>query len=213
MYVWVFTGNLGEGKTFGMSVFAWHFVARARHMGIKADLYANFDLVGAKPLTNYRDFYDVAKSEASICLMDEAHVNLDSRLFARGSNIYMTQFMFYLRKLNTSLFMTTPHIKNLDSRMRQLTNILVDCHKLYGGFLYDIYDFQSERLLRKKFLPKYVAQKIFDTGMYDSHAIIRAVNFPSTGRAFERFLDAIIEIKEGGTAPLEEDVLEGTVNH
>lgn len=203
MYVWVFMGNLGEGKTFGMSVFAWHFVARARQQGIKADLYANYELIGAKPLNSYRDFYNVARSEASICLMDEAHVNLDSRLFARGANIYMTQFLFYLRKLNASLFMTTPHIRNLDSRMRQLTNILVDCHKLYGGFLYDIYDFQSERLLRRKFLPKYIAQKIFETGMYDSHAIIRAVDFPSNERAFERFLDTIIEIREGGTPPLE----------
>ncbi|MGI6550173.1 MAG: hypothetical protein ACOX4Q_09115 [Syntrophomonadales bacterium] len=210
MYVWVFQGNLGEGKTFGMCVLGWHFVAKARKQGINADIYANFDLLGAKPLHSYRDFYHVAKSDASICLMDEAHINLDSRLFARGSNIYMTQFMFYLRKLNTSLFMTTPNIRNLDSRMRQLTNILVDCHKIAGGFMYEIYDFQSERLLRKKFLPRYIAEQIFATGMYDSHAIIRAVNFPSNERAFERFLDTIVEIREGGTAPLEdEDVLEG----
>jgi hypothetical protein len=106
--------------------------------------------------------------------------------------------------------MTTPNIRNLDSRMRQLTNILVDCHKIAGGFMYEIYDFQSERLLRKKFLPRYIAEQIFATGMYDSHAIIRAVNFPSNERAFERFLDTIVEIREGGTAPLEdEDVLEG----
>lgn len=197
MYVWVFQGNLGEGKTFGMSVLAWHFVARARRAGIKAELFANFDLLGARPLTSYRDFYNVARAEASICLMDEAHVNLDSRLFARGANIYMTQFMFYLRKLNASLFMTTPHIRNLDSRMRQLTNILVDCHKLGTGFLYDIYDYQGERLLRRKFLPKYIAERIFETGMYNSRAIIRAVDFPSNERAFERFLSTIIEIKEG----------------
>ncbi|MDH7578471.1 MAG: hypothetical protein QHH75_11825 [Bacillota bacterium] len=197
MYVWVFQGQLGEGKTFGMSVLGWHFVAKARRSGIHADLYANFDLQGAKPLTSYRDFYQVARSEASICLLDEAHVNLDARLFHRGANIYMTQFFFYLRKLSASLFMTTPHIRNLDSRMRQLTNILVDCHKITGGFLYEIYDYQSERLLRRKFLPIHVAKQIFATGMYDSHAIIRAVEFPSNERAFDRFLDQIIEIREG----------------
>lgn len=197
MYVWVFQGNLGEGKTFGMAVMAQYFATRARRAGIRADIYSNFDLLNAKPLTSYRDFYDVARSEASICLLDEAHVNLDARLFHRGGNIYMTQFFFYLRKLNSSLFMTTPNIRNLDSRIRLLTNILVDCHKISGGFLYEIYDWQAERLLRKKFLPLPVAKKIWATGMYDSHAIIRAVEFPSNERAFDNFLDKIVEIRDG----------------
>lgn len=196
MFVWVFQGNLGEGKTFGMSVFAHYYAYKARKAGIKVDLYSNYDLKGAKELKNYKDFYEVAKSESSICLLDEAHVNLDSRLFSRGMNIYMTQFMFYLRKLNTSLFMTTPHIKNLDSRMRQLTNILVDCHRVPGGFLYDIYDFQAERLLRRKFMPKFIAEQIFKVGIYDTHSIIRAIEFPSTDRQFDKFLDQIIAIHE-----------------
>lgn len=204
MYIWVFQGNLGEGKTFGMSVLAWHFVAKARRRGIKAEIYANYDLLGAKSLTSYRDFYRVAQEEAAICLLDEAHVNLDSRLFSRGVNIYMTQFMFYLRKLNSSLFMTTPHIRNLDSRMRNLTNILVDCHRISGGFLYDIYDYQAERLLRRKFLPKYMAEKLFALGMYDSHAIIRAVEFPNNERAFDRFLSTIIAIRERRVESIDE---------
>lgn len=196
MFVWVFQGNLGEGKTFGMSVFAHYYAARARRAGIKVDLYANYDLQGSYHIRDYKDFYKVAKSESSIILLDEAHVNLDSRLFSRGMNIYMTQFMFYLRKLNSSLFMTTPHIKNLDSRMRQLTNILVDCHRLPSGFMYDIYDFQGERLLRRKFLPKYMANQIFDIGIYDTHSIVRAIEFPSTDRTFGKFLDNIIKIRD-----------------
>lgn len=201
MYVWVFTGNLGEGKTFGMCVLAHYFAARARKSGLKVDLYANFGLKDARPLTNYRGFYDVAKSPNSICLMDEAHVNLDSRLFHKGSNIYMTQFFFYLRKLHTSLFMTTPNIRNLDSRIRQLTNILVICQRQSGGFAYDIYDFQSEKLLRRKFLPRYIANEIFKVGMYDTHAIIRNVEFPGNERAFDQFLSKIIMVRDGLEEP------------
>lgn len=205
MYVWVFQGNLGEGKTFGMSVLALYFATRARKAGIHVDLYANYGLKGAKPLSSYRDFYNVARSEASIVLLDEAHVNLDARLFHKGGNIYMTQFFFYLRKLNASLFMTTPNIRNLDSRMRLLTNILVDCRKIAGGFIYDIYDYQGEKFLRRKFLPKPIAEEIFETGMYDTHAIIRAVEFPQNERQFSRFLDKIEEIREGRDLPPEED--------
>lgn len=197
MFVWVFTGNLGEGKTFGMSVLAHYFAAKAKRAGVPVQLFANFGLKGARPLFHYQHFYDVARARASICLLDEAHVNLDARLFHKGTNIYMTQFFFYLRKLGASLFMTTPHIRNLDSRMRQLANILVDCHRVAGGFRYDIYDFQAERLLRRRFLPRYKAQELFEYGMYDTHAIIRAVQFPGTEREFDKFLTKIVEIRDG----------------
>lgn len=206
MYVWVFTGNLGEGKTFGMSVIAHYFAARARRARLPVDIYANYGLLGSKPLVNYKDFFHVAKSPNSICLMDEAHVNLDSRLFHKGSNIYMTQFFFYLRKLHTSLFMTTPNIRNLDSRIRLLTNILVFCRKNPSGFIYEIYDFQAEKLLSQKFLPKHIAQEIFKAGMYDTDAIIRNVEFPGSEREFDKFLTKVVQIRDGIQFPdLEED--------
>lgn len=206
MYVWVFTGNLGEGKTFGMSVLAHYFASRARKAGLSVDIYANYGLLGSKPLVNYKDFFHVAKSQNSICLMDEAHVNLDSRLFHKGSNIYMTQFFFYLRKLHASLFMTTPNIRNLDSRIRLLTNILVFCRRSSGGFAYDIYDFQAEKLLSQKFLPRYIANEIFKAGMYDTDAIIRNVEFPGSEREFDKFLTKVVQIRDGLQLPdLEED--------
>lgn len=195
MYVWAFQGNLGEGKTFGASVLAHYFASRARRRGVKVELFSNYGLQGSRPLKDYKDFYDVARAPNSICLLDEAHINLDSRLFARGSNIYMTQFFFYLRKLRSSLFMTTPHIRNLDSRIRQLTNILVDCHRHGSAFSYDVYDFAAEKLLRRMYMPGHVAAQIFDTRIYDSHAIVRNVQFPGNERAFDQFLDNVVKAR------------------
>lgn len=60
MYVWVFMGNLGEGKTFGMSVLAHYFASRARKAGLSVDIYANYGLLGSKPLINYKDIFNVA---------------------------------------------------------------------------------------------------------------------------------------------------------
>lgn len=196
MYVWMFQGNLGDGKTFGASVLSHYFKARARKAGVKVDLYSNFGLYGSKELRDYKDFYNVARSMNSIAVLDEAHINLDSRMFSRGSNIYMTQFFFYLRKLRCSLFMTSPHIRNLDSRVRQLTNILVDCHKRGGGFSYDIYDFAGEKLVKRLYMPPQVAKKLFEVGLYDTHAIVRNVQFPSNERVFDDFLDKVVAARD-----------------
>lgn len=92
--------------------------------------------------------------------------------------------------------MTTPHIKNLDSRIRALCNILVDCHKYPSGFSYHIYDYQGEKLLRKKFLPKFVADEIFKTGLYDTNQIITSIEFPKNERQFKDFLEQIIEVND-----------------
>lgn len=212
MYVWVFMGNLGDGKTFGMSVLAHYFATRARRAGLKVDIYANYELQGGKPLYSYRDFFNVARSQNSICLMDEAHVNLDSRMFHKGSNIYMTQFFFYLRKLHTSLFMTTPNIRNLDSRIRNLTNILVICRRYPSGFSFEIYDYQGEKLLARRFMPRFIANEIFKTKMYDTDAIIRNVRFPANEREFDRFLTKVIEIREGAYSDDDKDMGEGEID-
>lgn len=196
MYVWVFQGNLGEGKTSAMSILAHYYATRARRMGIDTELFANYGLRGAKKLSHYSDFYKVAQADSSICLLDEAQTSLDSRLFQKGSNIYLTQFFFYLRKLRSSLYMTTPNIRNLDSRIRALCNILVDCHKTPAGFTYNIYDYQGEKLLRRKFLPMFKAQEIWDVGLYDTNQIITSIEFPGNERQFKQFLEQIIEIND-----------------
>lgn len=200
MYVWVFQGNLGEGKTSAMSILAHYYKAKARRAGIHVELFANYGLRGAHPLNHYSDFYEVAKAEGSICLLDEAHTSLDSRLFQKGANIYFTQFIFYMRKIRSSLFLATPHIRNLDSRVRALCNILVDCHRLPQGFRYDIYDYQAERLLRRKFLPRWKAQEIFQAGLYDTGEMVRAIPFPSNERQFDQFLQKLIEINKAARA-------------
>jgi len=196
MYVWVFQGNLGEGKTSAMSILAHYYAARAGKLGIDVQLFANYGLKGARRLMHYSDFYKVAEAESSICLLDEAQTSLDSRLFQKGSNIYLTQFFFYLRKLRASLFMTTPNIRNLDSRIRALCNILVDCHKTPAGFIYYIYDYQAEKLLKRKFLPMYKAQEIWSVGLYDTNQIITSIEFPANERQFKQFLEQIIEIND-----------------
>ena len=196
MYVWAFTGNLGEGKTSAMSILAHYYQAKARKRGQEIELFSNYGLRDSHRLNTYKDFYVVAEAPGSIICLDEAQTSLDSRLFQKGSNIYLTQFLFYLRKLRASLFMTTPHFKNLDSRMRMLCNILVDCHRTPGGFIWFIYDAQAQKLLRRRFIPMFKAKEIFAAGLYDTNKIVTSVSFPKNEREFTKFLQNIIEVNE-----------------
>lgn len=201
MYLWVFQGNLGEGKTSAMSIMA-HYYKTKMNRKKKIELFSNYGLMGSNELVDYTDFYEVARCHGSIVCIDEAQTSLDSRLFAKGNNIYLTQFMFYLRKLGCTWFLATPAIANLDSRVRALTNILVDCHKTPSGFTYTIYDYQAQsygpwgKLLKRKFIPMPKAKEIFATGLYDTWKILRSIPFPSNEREFDKFLKQIIVIHE-----------------
>jgi hypothetical protein len=194
MFVWDFQGNLGSGKTFGMSVFAHWFKAAAARNGIESKLFANYSLVQSQRIMGYKDFYKVAESSASIVCVDEAHINLDSRLFGRGKNVYLTQFLMYMRKLRASFFFASPTIFNLDRRMRNLTNILVDCQKYRGGFHWEVYDYQSQRLIRKLFMPMWKANKIIRTGIYDTYEMVYSIDFPDSEDGFREFIIKLTEI-------------------
>lgn len=200
MYLWTFQGNLGEGKTSAMSIFAHYYASRMKRK--KIELFSNYGLAESRELKHYSDFYEVARCHGSIVCIDEAQTSLDARLFSKGNNIYLTQFMFYLRKLGCSWFLATPAISNLDSRVRMLTNVLVDCHKTPKGFSYNIYDYQAKesgpygKLLKRKFLPMPRAKEIFNTGLYDTYKIIRSIPFPANEREFDKFLSEIITVHE-----------------
>jgi len=196
MFIWVFNGNLGSGKTFGMSLFAHYFKARAKRHGIETNLFANYALADSKRITNHKAFFDVARSESSIVCVDEAHINLDSRLFSRGKNVYLTQFLMYMRKLRCSFFFASPTIYNIDSRIRNLTNIMVDCQKWRKGFHWEIWDFQRQRRIRTFYMPTWKAKKIIDLGLYDSYEMIYAIDFPSTESGFKDFIIELTTINE-----------------
>ncbi|MFP3786293.1 hypothetical protein, partial [Burkholderia sp. SIMBA_024] len=68
MYVMVYDGIMGAGKTMGMSIMAQHFRQKSG-----CTLYSNYGLVGAKPFDTFDTFVDVAKQKSSIICLDEAH--------------------------------------------------------------------------------------------------------------------------------------------
>lgn len=199
MFIWGIRGNLGEGKTSCASILAHYFKFLALTDGIDIQLFSNYGLLDSEPISTYEDFYKVACCRhGAIVVLDEGQGSLDSRNFSSKTNIYWSQFSFYLRKLGggTTLIITTPDLDNIDVRFRRIMNIFIDCRKGKSKFHYDFYDYQAKRFLKTLSLPFYRAREIFSAGLYNTDTIVTAVKFPSNDREFEDFLNNLKQIQE-----------------
>ncbi len=191
MYVWIFDGFLGSGKTFGVSVFS-HLYAQAAGCPI----FSNYGLRGSQAINNYEAFYDVAQYRQSIMAFDEFQNDADARMAMSNTNIHLTQLLIYLRKIGAYMMTTSPDAENIDARIRRLCNIRVFCEKSKKGFCFNIMDFQRNTLFKRKFMPAWRAEEIFKAGLYNTYRIIRPIPYPTSKAAYGSFLDKLIEIRE-----------------
>lgn len=187
MNIVVFEGNLGAGKTNGMVILSKYIQQQSNN---NVTLYSNFGVKDAKDFTSLYDFYDVCEQPSSIVMLDETHVDLDSRSFSSNHVKYVSQTSFYLRKMRCTLMLTSPLFENLDSRIRGITNILVHVSKDKKYFYYDFYDPQSERYLKTL---KVNQQSAFQLSLYDTNNIVVPLEVPEKKPEFDKFL---IELKD-----------------
>lgn len=185
MNVVVFEGALGTGKTNGAVVFANYLKACSP----KISLYSNFGMKDSKPFTSLYDFLDIADNFSSVVVLDESHVDLDSRDFSTNHVKFFSKTSFYLRKARCTLIMTSPLYENLDTRIRGITNMLCVVRKDKKYFYYDMYDVQSDKFLKTKKIRQQVA---FDLNLYDTNAIVTPVEVPESKEKFNEFL---VELK------------------
>lgn len=177
----VFDGQLGSGKTLGAVLFANYLKAKSPN----TVLYSNFDMKGAKQFTSLENFFEVAQNPSSIIVLDEAHVDLDSRSFNTNHVKFLTATSFYLRKIRATLIMTSPLFENLDSRIRTITNILVLVSKDKTHFYYEMYEPTTLRHLKTKKVRQDIAFKL---NLYDTNSIVSPLEMPVKKDEFDRFL-------------------------
>lgn len=191
MNIMVFQGLLGSGKTMGASILAKYYQEQSG-----CTLYSNFGLKDATYFDNLEVFYDIARQDSSIFVMDEGHMDLDSRSFSSNHVKYFSQLAFYLRKLRCTMFITTPLFDNIDSRIRGITNILVDVTKTKTHYIYAMYDYQADRHLRTIRIKKEDAHRIA-SDIYDTTKMVVPVVMPEKKEEFNAFLDELKKIAEG----------------
>lgn len=190
MNFFVFEGFLGAGKTLGACIYAKYYQEKSG-----CALYSNCGLLGAKPFTSLDDFKLIAQEESSILVLDEAHMDLDARSFSSNHVKFFTQLSYYLRKLRCTLIITSPSFGDLDTRIRNITNVLAFVSKDSNYFRYELWDVQSNRFIKRMRIRKENAFKI-SASLFDTNSMVTPVQMPKNKDDFKDFLDELKYISE-----------------
>jgi hypothetical protein len=182
MNIVIIDGYLGAGKTLAMTILAQFFKELSG-----CATYSNYGVNGAFPFSHYKDFLHVAVQSSSIIMLDEAHSDLDSRNFNTNAVKFFTHLVFYFRKLRTTMFLATPSIENLDSRVRSICNLYCHVTKTKDHFIYELYDMQSMRYLKRYKIARESAY-LLASQLYDTYNMVLPVEFPSERNEFNSFV-------------------------
>lgn len=192
------TGPLGAGKTTLASLLAWRYKLAVEAQGGAIQLFSNYDLYGSDRLKNPEDWFKVADAHGSICVWDESHRSFDSRRHSTPQNILATEILTFARKMAAIQIFVTPSISRLDTRIRELIEVLIVVRPSGNGAIsFDFYDFQADfagrfgKFLHNRFLPGGKVKRIHGLDLFDSHSFVSGFPLPSTEPAIKKFMDEL----------------------
>lgn len=192
-----FMGGLGSGKTLLMSIVGKYLRDKVNGLGGKVELFSNYGLKDSIDMNEYQAWYEIANADESICCWDESQMAFNNRNWSTLGAQMATEVMFYTRKMRCLTMYASPSIDNVDSRIRQIVEILFICRKVGDkGFEAFIYDYQSKVFLRRIFLPMYKAKKIFEMELYDTYGMVRKFPLPKTATEIDDFWDTLFAIHQ-----------------
>lgn len=197
-------GGLGAGKTFIMSLLAHHWKERVKANGGHVELFSNYGLKDSYPMTHYTDWYKVAEAQGSIICWDESQMAFSNRKWSRYGQGIATEVMMYTRKMQSIQLYASPSINNVDSRIRQIIEVLVTARKIGDrGFQLHFVDYQTGQFIRTVFFPMYKAKKIFQLNLYDTYNMVQGFPLPSTEKQGEDFFETLNEIHDRSRGKLQ----------
>lgn len=192
-------GLLGAGKTTTGSMMAWLYKNKAEARGGNVQLFSNYSLRGAIEMDHYEKWYQVAECHGSVVVWDEGQTQFDSRDFSSGDRVFSTNLLNFCRKINSVQIVIAPNFNNIDKRIRQLTEVLINVVKVGNkGMRLEYYDFQAGngesnlgKFLHSRFLPAFKIKQIHGLHLFDTYRMVRGFPMPKTERAQKEFWDKL----------------------
>lgn len=191
-------GRLGAGKTTIAAIMAHLYKQAIEARGGWVDLYANFDLTGAERMRESEDWFKVADSHGSICVWDEAHRSFSNRSWMKHENTFATDLLTFCRKMASIQIFATPSIKRLDTRIREMLEVLILVRPAGNkGIKFDYYDFTADSYgplgehLHTRFLSASKVAQIHQLNLFDSHSFVSGFPLPKTERESITFMEEL----------------------
>lgn len=190
-------GPLGAGKTFFMSLLATHWEEKVRQAGGEIQLFSNYELANSEPMDRYEDWYRVAEAQGSIVCWDEAQMAFSNRKWSQYGQSIATEVIMYMRKFQSVQIFCSPSVHNVDSRIRQIIEILVSVRKIgESGFSLRFEDYQTHEFMMKQFIPMWKAKKFFKLNLYDTLNMVQPFPLPRTEKQGVEFFEKLQEIHD-----------------
>lgn len=122
-----FVGNMGGGKTLSMVRRA--YIKYKRGYTIYSNITLNFPHQ-EYTLDDILHYSEMGKTfYKAIFLLDEAHIFVDSRMSASKRNRILSYFILQTRKADIQLLYTTQNLFQVDVRLRNMSDAVVECYK------------------------------------------------------------------------------------
>jgi len=129
-------GKMGSGKTLTMTILA-NYLSQVN----KVPLWANYGLINSKRIKTLKDLWSV---DGGIVALDEIWLTMDSRMWK--DNVAMTRWVNQTRKKKLIVMYTTQHIRQVELRVRNGTDILIYCERKKGIFELTFIDYQYRKI-------------------------------------------------------------------
>lgn len=190
-------GPLGAGKTFMASLLAHHWKSKTEGRGGRVELFSNYGLLDSQPMSHYSDWYTVAEAQGSIVVWDEAHMAFSNRKWNQYGSTLATELLMYTRKMQSVQIYCSPNIGNVDSRIRQIVEVLVNVRKIGDkGFSLHFTDYQTGEFMHKQFVPMFKAKKVFNLNLYDTFNMVQSFPLPNNEKQGKEFFENLEEIHD-----------------
>lgn len=160
-----FEGTLGSGKTLSMTFWARYF-----SYVTKIPVYTNYQTSFSTVISKWDD---ILKIQNGILCLDEIHaIGFDSRTSAKDfTQAKRTHFILQTRKKNILVFYTSQAIRQVDNRLRGVTDFLIMCEKKGSNIENQVIKYQTSEIGRK--LKLRGVEKIFK--WYDTFEVVNAL--------------------------------------